>query len=109
MPEYLKNIVKQNNEMNTTNEILNTFEKAQLTVECNLLKAEIIANVESNKRKKNNFFFLAALCVVLIVGNIVVYSSIHNNQSLNYNAYYSRTEAFKELSNELLINTSQHK
>jgi hypothetical protein len=95
--------------MHYIEDILKTFDTAQIAATKSNLNIEMYAKLKANKTN-NNIFHPAVLAVILLVVlNIAVYKSLNKNEVLENNKTYSKADIFREFSNELLINPSQHK
>jgi len=95
--------------MHNIEDILKTFETAQITATSSVLNNEMYAKVTATKTNKNKFQPIGLAVILLIVFNVAVYNSLNKNEALENNKTYSKAEIFRELSNELLVNPSQHK
>ena len=95
--------------MHNIEDILKTFEIAQITATKGILNNEMYAKVTATKTNKNKLQPLGFAVILLIVFNVAVYNSLNKNEALENNKTYSKAEIFRELSNELLVNPSQHK
>ena len=95
--------------MHNIEEILKTFETAQITATRSILNNEMYAKVTATKTNTIRLQPVGLVVILLIVFNVAVYNSLYKNEALENNKTYSKVEVYRELSNELLVNPSQHK
>ena len=95
--------------MHYIEDILKTFDTAQIAATKSNLNIEMYAKLKANNTKKNKLQPIGLAVIILIVFNVAVYKSLNKNEVLENNKTYSKADIFRELSNELLINPSQHK
>lgn len=95
--------------MHNIEDILKTFETAQITTNRSILNNEIYAKVTATKTNINRLQPVGFVVIILIIFNVVVYNLLNKNEALENNKTYSKADVYRELSNELLVNPSQHK
>lgn len=95
--------------MSKIDDILKTFELAELNNSNELMSNVIYSKIQKNKQNKNNLLSFAVLSFIIVVLNVAVYNSVYKNHSFSDSKSYSKEEIFKDISNELLVNSSQQK
>lgn len=94
--------------MSKIDDILETFESAELHNRSELMSNAIYSKIQKTKQRKNNLLSFGMLSLIIVVLNVAVYNSVSKNES-SLSKNYSKEEVFKDISSELLVNSSQQK
>lgn len=94
--------------MSKIDDILETFESAELHNSSELMSSAIYSKIQKTKQRKNNLLSFGMLSLIIVVLNVAVYNSVSKNES-SIGKNYSKEEVFKDISSELLVNSSQQK
>lgn len=94
--------------MSKIDDILETFESAELHNSSELMSSAIYSKIQKTKQRKNNLLSFGMLSLIIVVLNVAVYNSVSKNES-SLSKNYSKEEVFKDISSELLVNSSQQK